>query len=137
MSFDLFIGSFADGEPAQFPLNLLRKHFGSLIADVTPQCFVLRFGPELGDTCDLYVDTAAQAVNGFCISRPRDDARLFAAVFAVLQEPGFVLYMSSDCPPLVGNPKTAERLPIGMVEDLGRPVLLSSAAEIPARISES
>ena len=86
------------------------------------------------DGCTLFVDTGAQAVDSFSVSRPGADPRLYEALFAVLQVPGCVLIVPGDCPPLTGHPETASNLPPDMIESLGAPVLLQSSTEIPARI---
>ena len=130
MSFDLFFGCFEDGESASVSISIVKDALGDHIAEIAENHFVLQFGNELGDHCDLYIETGAEQISSFSVNRPRDDPRLFNALLQILKTRGLVLYMPGDCPPLIGNPETAVHLPLDMVDGLGQPVLLTAGSEI-------
>ena len=137
MSFDLFVGSFIDGKPSRFPTEVVRSAFAAFIKQVEPTCYVLQFSNDEHDQSVLFVDTQAHDVDSFSISRPSGDLRLFEGLLTVLRLRGLVLYLPGDCPPLVGNQETAEHLPPSMIEALGVPHMLTSAANIPQYIKNS
>jgi hypothetical protein len=81
----------------------------------------------------LFVDDAAN-VDGFNINRPVPSAELYDALLSVLRSDSLALYMPGNCPPLIGKIEVSSHLPEAMVASLGKPMVLSSSDEIPARI---
>jgi len=137
MSFDLYIGSFHVGEPQSFQARVLNDAINPYIVGKEPTCYVLRFSGDESSDCDLYVDTEAERISNFSINRPVSDERLYVALLQVLQLPGTVMYISGDCPPLVGNYHSMAELPPDMVESLGKPVLITKPHEIREYISRA
>jgi hypothetical protein len=134
VSFDLFVGCFANGEKATFPRALVERHFGAYVTRRQPNFVTLTFGED-GQSY-LYVDDAP-TIDGFSIERPVHSAKLYEALLAVLRSGNLVLYMPGNCPPLVAHAEVGKHLPTGMIESLGAPVVLSSASDIPQRIQEA
>ena len=134
MSFDLFVGCFANGEKATFPRADVEQHFGPYVTHREPKCLTLGFGKD-GESY-LYIDDAA-AVDGFTVNRPVHSAELYEALLSVLKTGNLVLYMPGECPPLVAHAAVGKHLPKDMIESLGVPVVLSSASDIPQRIQEA
>ena len=137
MSLDLYVGSFHAGEPQSFQARVLTDAIEPYIVGKEPTCYVLRFVGDKTSDCDLYVDTEADRISNFSINRPVSDERLYAALLQVLQSPGTVMYMSGECPPLVGNHQSMAELPPDMVESLGKPVLIAEPHEIQEYISRA
>ena len=137
MSFNLYVGSFHEGEPKNFPASVLTDAIRPYIVRKEPSCYVLCFDGIEVNSCDLYVNTEANEISNFSVSRPVSDVRLHAALFQVLRTPGTVLYMAGDCPPLVGNPDSIGQLPAEMIESLGKPCLVAAPHEIPEWASKA
>jgi hypothetical protein len=128
VSLDLVVSCFRDGELHPEPTALLRAPFQSLVLHTEPRCLVL--GLPGGQESLLFIDTTADAVNGFTLNRPVDDPALWQALFSALQHSGCVLVVPGGVPPLVGRADTAPHLPADMVEALGPPVVLPDALAI-------
>ena len=137
MSFDLYVGSFHAGEPQSFQACVLNDAIEAYIVDKEPTGYVLRFDGDKTSGCDLFVDTEAERISNFSIHRPVSDERLYAALLQVLQSPGTVMYMSGECPPLVGNYHSMAELPAGMIESLGKPVLIAQPHQLQEYISQA
>jgi len=131
LSFDLFVGCFRNGERSTFPRALIEEHFGPFVSAREPGCLTLSFGANCQSY--LFVDDAAD-VDGFNINRPVPSTQLYDALLSVLRSDSLALYLSGNCPPLIGKSEVSSQLPEALVASLGKPVLLSSSDEIPARI---
>ena len=127
MSFDLFFGCYQAGQKATFPRSLLEKQFAPYISRRELTCFTVDFGA--GDTSYIYRDDLDQ-IDSFSVNRPTGSPALYQAIFDLLRTQPLVLYMPSECPPLIGSTETASHVPADMVEALGNPVVLKSANEI-------
>ena len=130
MSFDLFVGCFHHGERSCFRSDILGRAFGQFAISREHGCLVVCFGHPPEDNCYIYYDTESEMIDSFCVNRPKTDPRLFKAIFDVLRQGNMVLYMPSNCPPLVGNQTVLEHIPQDMIATLGKPKLLADANEI-------
>ncbi len=137
MSFDLYLACFRAGVPQSFEARILNDVIAPYIARQESRCYVLCFDGPKTSACDVYVDTKAERISSFSINRPVTDLRLYAALLKVLQTPGTVMYMSGECPPMVGNHHSMAELPQDMVESLGEPVLIAQPQEIQEYIARA
>ena len=135
MSFDLYLQSFRDGEAAGIPIDAIRSAFGSALTELEDDFWQVVYGPA--DSSDLFLRPLAsdpELIHNISIHRPCCDARLFRAIWTLLEFPGTCLYFPGETPPLTRDASMADSMPADMVEALGTPILIDSAEAIPIAI---
>jgi hypothetical protein len=125
MGFEVFVQCYGKTEQSGLSRDRVRALF-PVDKESDPGCWTVRYGPT--DWCDLYVRTKGDRLNGFMVSRPCCDTRLWDALLTVLQLGDVVMFWPGS-PPMIGSAEGATRLPEDMVRSLGKPVLISRAEQ--------
>lgn len=89
MSFDMFLCTFRDGEPAPFSLTVLDRFLGPFIEFRSNHCWSLSF-PNGGGSF-LYLKDDQKEIDNFCINRPADSPELWIGLLEILRETGGML----------------------------------------------
>lgn len=126
MSVEIVGQRFQAGQPAGLPVQALLQAFAPLLLRVEPQALVLATEGSAGAGTQVLVDTEVPTVHAFTVLRPVCDPRLYAALLALLQLPGTVVYAPGSRP-VVAHPAAAAELPPQMLAALGAPVCVGSA----------
>ena len=138
MSFEVFLCSYRDGEPAGIEEGPLRAAFGGAIRRAEPEfsCWRLEYGSEVNG-CDVYVSRTEgdpTRVKALLVSRPVADGRLWEALFRVLRLGHVVLFSPGLPSPLFADPQSVRHAARDLLDALGEPVVVGSGAEIRAAI---
>jgi hypothetical protein len=126
MSVEIYGQRFQAGQPAGLLVQALLQAFAPLLLRVEPQALVLAADGSAGGGTQVLVNTGAPAVYAFTVLRPVCDPRLYAALLALLQQPGTVVYAPGSRP-VVAHPAAAAELPPQMLAALGAPVCVGTA----------
>jgi hypothetical protein len=135
MSFDVYLQSFHNGEPAGIPSQRIRDAFGAHLTEIGPNFWQLRY--DDANWCDLDLtahETDATMISDFTVHRPCSDQRLWDALASILASGDIVLYFPGCRAPLVAQSAVIDHLPASMVEALGQPVIVTSGREIQEEI---
>jgi hypothetical protein len=89
MSFDMYLCTFRDGEPAPFSLAVLDKLLGPFIEFRSRHRWSLSF-PN-GGRCFLYLKDDQKEIDHVCANRPADSPELWTGLLEVLRETGGML----------------------------------------------
>ncbi|KAA8996931.1 hypothetical protein FJU30_19950 [Affinibrenneria salicis] len=161
MSFDIFLQSFEQGQPALFPFSIVETAFQNAIRgreiDDNRYFFALEYPvpssgePEtilmggdaypcvVSDSADLYCTTepgpSGPATYSFMVNRPAAHDDFWTALLKILQTTHSALFWPGDNALVVGQAETIAHLPADMIETLGQPYLVSTARQIVERIN--
>jgi len=130
MSFDLFIGSFENGESSSFPSRLVVDTFAPYITSRDAMCITVTFGEGPQNSSYVYVDSETPLIESFSVNSPISDIRLYDTLISILRSANLAMYMPGDCPPLVAKAEVIQHLPTGMIEALGSPRVVTSGVEL-------
>lgn len=131
MGFEIFVQSFSEGVPAGISREQLRSAFDPHLTEAELGLWVVRYDDE--NWCDLYLSvdkTAPDLVDGFMVSRPCSDPRLWDSLASILRVENAVLFWPDGPAPVVGDSSAVAHLPSELVEVLGEPVVVSSGQDI-------
>ena len=131
MSFEVFIQSFKDREFAGLPRRKVCDAFGAYLTVSEPNFWQLRY--DEANFCDIYAsahDGDDTLIDGFTVSRPCADERLWDALASILSLGDVVFYFAGCHAPLVARSSVVQHLPPSMVEALGQPVCVTKGSEI-------
>jgi hypothetical protein len=127
MSFDVYVQWFQDGGPQGVPEDRVRSVFGDALKAQEAFGWRLFYGPGLES--DVFVSGRDGKVDGLTVNRPVEAPALWQSLFdflgienAVFYFPGSGLFIRSTA--------VAAHLPPEMVEALGPPQVVSSAAAL-------
>jgi hypothetical protein len=138
MSFEVFLCSYRDGEPAGIEEGRLREAFGDAIRreEHDFSCWRLGYGSE-ANGCDVYVtrdEGDLARVKALLVSRPVADGRLWEALFRILRM-GHVVLFSPGLPlPLFADAGAVRHVDPDLLDALGEPVIVGCGAEILAAV---
>jgi hypothetical protein len=134
MSFEVFLCSYRDGEPAGIEEGPLRGAFGDAIRRAEPgfSCWRLEYGSE-ANGCDVYVTRTEgdpTRVKALLVSRPVADGRLWASLFRVMRLGHVVLFSPGLPSPLFADAQSVRHASRDLLDALAEPVIVGSGAEI-------
>lgn len=131
MSFELFLQRFDNGQPSGIPLAAIRVAFAGALTEPEEDFWQASYGPT--QTSDLFLAPLADdpsQIHTISIYRPCADARLHDAIWQLLALPGSCLHFPGGAAPFTRDGRLGAALPPGMIEALGPPLVIGSAAEI-------
>lgn len=131
MSFEVYLQAFQDGQESGFAPAQVRSVLGRYLIEVEPDYWQVQFSAT--ESSDLFLSSSGEDVSLIhCISvhRPCNDARLWEALFSLLQVPGSIFYFPGCPAPLARDPSVAQSLPHELLEDLGQPQAAESAVQL-------
>lgn len=131
MSFEVYVQFFEVGGPACVPRTSIRSLFPVDEARSEPDSWAVVY--DSANSCRIGIfpsESDSNDMEGFCVSRPCGDLRLWVALLDVLRLGPGVLYFPGCDAPLVASPAAGEQLPADLVEALGPFRVVSSAEEI-------
>lgn len=82
------------------------------------------------NVCDFTVGLENEVVTNICVHRPCGHQRLSESIFDVLRIGPYVLFAPGGNSPIIAQPHMRAHLPDGMVEALGKPMLVHQAEDI-------
>ncbi len=135
MSFDLYLQSFEHGNLAGLPRSLIREVFEPYLDTPGPDYWGLTFGPH--NSCELYLSPLEgnhEQIHNITISRPCADERLWHGLAQLLAHGQTVLYFPGCAGPMVIHASAAHHMPAGMLEALGKPIVVVDGADIVRQI---
>jgi len=135
MSFELYVQSFKDGEPAGIPLGVIRTAFGGFLSEQERDYWHITYGPS--DSCELALSALPNSlaqVHCITIARPCSNPRFWSSLIELLSIGNTVLYFPGCSGPMVLNAGAAAHLPPDMLASLGKPIVVSSGADMLARV---
>jgi hypothetical protein len=136
MSFDIYVNWHRNGEFASLPVTILEQIFGSYAHPKTAEWWDLRY-PDGGHGALQIEPDAENRITNFTVTEPPGDPLFWEGILKILQETPAVLFWPGDDAIIVGSNETIDELPKDMVEALGTPTVVSTVAEILARIHDS
>ena len=131
MSFDLYLQSFWNGEPAGIPRNLIRETFGNALSETEADWWRLSFGPS--DSCNLVLsalDNDPQSIHNITVERPCRDQLLWDGLARLLGSGQSVIYFPGCSGPLVVDTAVTAHMPPAMLDALGQPILVRGGQDI-------
>ena len=129
MSTEIYVSRFRYGEPEKFVARELAASFAGLIAESDSERLVLNLGDNESVVIPLGTGGSSTGTSSFTVFRPVEDARLYQALFRVLQTAGTVAYAPGS-PPVVATAESKGHLPQDMCAALGVTVEASSASAL-------
>ena len=134
MSFDIFVGAYKRGESVTFPRRIAEEIFADLINMRGASGWSLKL-PRWGAVSGFVYISDDPDCDGFMVSRPPFSRVFYDAVLTLMRRTSSVVYWPGKgvciCAP---DPETVAELPPDMIEVLGQPKIVTSAADIPAAI---
>lgn len=135
MSFDLELMSFKDGDPASFPVSIVKDALGPFIRSRDDDGMCHLAFPDGGGGEMFAFDEEETETSDISIGRASGTA-IYDALYEILRQTHSALIWSfGGC--AVADASVIPDLPDGLIEDLGQPVIVKSGAEIAAAIAES
>lgn len=131
MSFEVYLQAFQNGQEFGFAPAQVRSALGQYLIEVEPDYWQVRF--SAAESSDLFLSWSSEdssLIHCISVHRPCSDARLWEALFHLLQVPGSIFYFPGCPAPLARDPSAAESLPQELLEDLGQPQVAESAAQL-------
>lgn len=136
MSFDLYIQSFKNGEPAGVARSAVRNAFQGALSEPEHDYWQLTYGPS--ESCALMLSPLAhltEHIHNITVVRPCGNHLLWRGIAELLAVGNTVLYFPGGRGPLLLNPAVASHLPEGMLAALGQPIVVSNGEDIAHQIS--
>lgn len=136
MSFDLYIQSFKNGEPAGISRSAVRNAFRDALSEPEHDYWQLTYGSN--ESCSLMLSPLAhltEHIHNITIARPCSNHLFWQGIAELLAVGNTVLYFPGGPGPLLLNPAVASHLPEGMLAALGHPIVVSNGADIAHQIS--
>jgi hypothetical protein len=138
MSFELFLQSFSHGDASGIPIQAIRESFGSALSEPEDDFWLVDYGAA--QSSDLFLNPLPDQpslIHNISIHRPCTDARLYEALWQLLGLPGTLLYFPGGTVPLARDGAIGVAMPPDMLEALGEPAMIRSAADILLAIESS
>ena len=129
VSTEIYVSRFRFGQPEKFVASELAASFAGLMAESDSERLVLNLGDNESVFITLGTGGSSTGTNSFTVFRPVEDARLYQALFRVLQTAGTVAYAPGS-PPVVATAESKGHLPQDMCAALGVTVEASSASAL-------
>ena len=136
MSFDLYIQSFENGEPAGMSRQAVRNAFRGALSELERDYWQLTYGP--GESCELMLsplEHLGEHIHNITVSRPCSNNLLWQGLAELLAIGNTVLYFPGCRGPLLLNRAVAGHLPQDMLAALGLPIVVGSGADIAHQVS--
>jgi hypothetical protein len=135
MSFDIFVQRFEHGTPAPIPRAAVDREFAPVTQSRSDDFRQAAY--DDGGTADIYLKDEGD-IDGFMVSRPPNSPAFWTSIFNILRDTRSVLYWpGGGQASLVVSPEVIDHLPPDFIEALGKPSVVTQAAEIPDRIATS
>ena len=137
MSSEAFVYFLRDGEPSTVSSQRVREAFGAFLTEGGGYDWHLHYDDE--NNCDVMLkvdDADPNLIQNLTMIRPCADVRLWDALASVLHLGHAALFFSSGPPLLIADAKTAQHLPEGMTESLGKPKRIRTGADILREMQE-
>jgi hypothetical protein len=135
MSFDVYVQTFELGQPSGLSRACIRKTFSPYLSELAQNHWQLMFGPN--DFCSLYLKTVTgmpEQIHSITVDRPCADPRLWQGLARLLRLGNTILYFPGCKGPLMHNLNSAGHVPAGMLDALGKPIIVTNGAEIVGHI---
>jgi hypothetical protein len=121
--------------PSPIRRAVIEREFGPFISSRSENFVRVEYDGD--GTADIYLKDEGE-IDGFMISRPPNTPAFWQSVFDILRETRSVLYWpGGGQSSLVVIAEVIEHLPPDFIEALGKPVVVTSFAQIPDRIAAS
>jgi hypothetical protein len=133
VSFDLFLASFLDGEPAGLDENKIKAAFGLALVEKPDSTWRLVYGPgfDYSDVYYSYYERNPSQIAFLTVDRPVQDSRLWASLYDVMLLGNVVLFWPSDSgDALVANRDVIQHLPPSFRAEAGEPDVIDRAEDI-------
>jgi hypothetical protein len=130
MSFEVYLQCFGESERSGISRVAVRRLFPVLEEESEPDYWHILYDPT--NSCCIAVtalDSDKAMLTSLCIHRPCADLRLWEGLFAILRM-GAVVGFWPDGPPIVAEDTIGANLPKEIIDALGLPRTVRSAAEI-------
>lgn len=134
MSFDIYVCSFRDGEPAPFSLAVIDKALGPYIKYREHHCWSLCF-PN-GGRSFVYLKDDRQEIDFFSVNRPADSPELWIGLLEILRETRGMLFWPGGGA-VVAHQSDIAHLPPSMIDIFGTPTVVSNGRQIEECIEKS
>lgn len=131
MSFELFLQSFAQGEPAGISAQAIRSAFGATLSELEEDYWQVNYTPD--QSSDLFLTPLPahpDRIHTVSIYRPCADARLCESIWRLLEAPGSCLHFPGGGTPLTRDPAMSEAMPAELLAALGTPIVIDSPAAL-------
>jgi hypothetical protein len=131
MSFELFLQCFSQGEASGILIQTIRESFGSALSEPEDDFWRVDYGTE--QSSDLFLNPLPgqpSLIHNISIHRPCTDTRLYESIWQLLGLPGTLLYFPGGALPLARDGAIGAAMPPDMLEALGEPAMIRSAAVI-------
>jgi len=138
MSFDVYLQCHDAGQPAGILRAAVRRLFPVVDAESELDYWQLRYDDL--NSCKMSVNalpSSLELLHSISVNRPCGDMRFFESVLAVMRLGNVVFYFPGCPAPLVAGDPVGAHLPPDMIEALGQPICVQSAAEIVEIIKRS
>jgi hypothetical protein len=136
VSFDLYIQSFENGEPAGISRSAIRNAFRGALSEAEQDYWQLTYGPN--ESCALMLSPLAhlaEQIHNITVAGPCSNHLLWQSIAELLAVGNTVLYFPGGRGPLLLHPAVASHLPEAMLAALGQPIVVGSGADIAHQIS--
>jgi hypothetical protein len=125
MSFDVFLQCYGGLERQGLPRERVRALFPIAEEESEPERWVVRY--DSANQSDIFAGPDDKALVHMSVSRPAGDLRLWDALLSILRMGPVVMYWPGSPPIIAGS--NSERVPRGIVEALGEPVVVERPEE--------
>jgi hypothetical protein len=131
MSFDVYLQVFEGGADSGFPTALLRRVFGECLVELEEDYWQLRYSDT--QSSDLFLQPSAREpalVHSLSVHRPCADARLWQALYKLLESPGTLFHFPGCTTPMTRDAGILTAVPPSLIEALGTPLQIDSPEQL-------
>jgi hypothetical protein len=134
LGYEVFFQSFERGAEASIAEERVTAVFGSFLDKSDPSVWQLRY--DARNHCAIHVTgRSGDGITSFAVDRPCADARLWAALFRLLELGNCVVYAPDSPRPVAARAGVAQHLPADMVAALGDPAVASDGPHLLALVT--
>ncbi len=138
MSFDVFLVCFDDGEPSSIRRTSVQTAFGDHVRWEEPDSGWTQYGAQDGCHISLApLATDPDRISGVSVNRPVRDHRFWESLYGILRLGNVALFFPGGNGPLIAEPSVATHLPAGMIDSLGKPILVYGGSDVIREIESS
>jgi hypothetical protein len=136
VGFEVYLQCFGETETTGIPRTVVRSFFAIAEDESEPDYWRVRYDSK--NSCEIGVTPLAsgrEMLAGLFVNRPCADLRLWEGLVRILRMGSVVIFWPGG-PPVVAEGTSTSDLPPDMIDSIGKPRCVSSAAELVRLVQE-
>lgn len=137
VSFQLYLQSFAHGQPHGFTRDDVRRAFAGGLVELEDDYWQADFGAAgRSDLFLSFLTDGSERIHSLSIDHPSMDDRLWRAIWTLLGLPGTIFHFPGSAAPLARDPGAAAALSPDMLNALGQPITTTGVQDLLYAVME-